>query len=409
MCEWNLIKLSQAWNYCLPRTISNTIIKKSYNKIFSKSYNLIMSKRLGFIFNSKEIEILINDLSSLLHEYGFDYAIFMNNLTNLYKELAITKTNENNDSKHNKNSYLPYSSSSSITNYIKEILSHSLNYETKIQKIKPLLNEDNLNTVKMIMEENPILLYQFGASPEFVEFQILKDKDYKEFNKNNINKEEYNLNKERKLKDFIDMWINRHNNEIKIIRTEAERYISDSSNTDANLFKILETKFNNSNTNSNEDNKSSSDTKDEDYFSSSSAFIEYLFKYKNNYGVSKPNLLNNLNKEYEFINKILINKINKSNDDIFDGISKLLVFKFNVMRSFNPIVGLRRHVIQNAIKNAEINNYDYLNTLDSILSNPFDCDSTYSNNDFLRDLVLKDLINPPNLNENKEVVLSCSS
>jgi uncharacterized protein YdiU (UPF0061 family) len=296
-----------------------------------------MCKRLGFIFLTDEVKVLINDLNDLLQDFGFDYTFFMRKFSNL---LASVFSNFLSDKKLN------------YDDEIKDVIEYSLSYQNKVKKIKPKLEHKAIESLRSLAKENPMMLYGIGVDPKFVEFQGKLSDNYISFIEKNPSKEKYEENKQRRLKDFYEIWRKLTLQEIECVK-----------NFDKSKIEVL----------------------------LSSNHVEYIYKFPLNEGVCKNTLLKQYNQEKGFLEKF-------DNDEI----EKIINFKLNTLNSFNPVYALRRHVIQNAIYDAEKNNYEKIKFLSQVFSEPF-------NNNVNNTIENFDFTNPPNLNECNEVCLSCSS
>lgn len=315
-----------------------------------------MSKRLGFISLTEEVKVLINDLTELLQDFGFDFTLFMRRLNSIYSDTISVKDicdklfNEKTENK-NKNLF-------DNNDHIKDMIVFSLNYQNKLKKIKPKLEAKAIETLRKIAVENPSMLYGIGVDPKFVEFQGKLLDNYSVFIENYPSKEKYEETKERKLRDFIETWRKIHLIEIKNIKKMFDENLMNS------ISDLLFTKH-----------------------------IEYIYNFPLNEGVCRNTLLSQFYKEKSFFTTTI-----NSNEVL----EKIILFKLNTMDCFNPIYALRRHVLQSSIYDAEENKYEKLKQLNQVLTEPFSKSIYNDDSNF-------DILNPPNLNECNEVCLSCSS
>lgn len=307
VCKWNLEKLAEAISSALPMEKAKNILENTYDKVYQNFYYFLNAKKIGlFLSGSNEIiskdQKLIDDLYNLLDDFGYDLTLFFRNLA------QIDDTEQ------------------SLDNFVKKMSDYSTPFKIKLQKIKPTMNTNLLNTLKAIKEKNPFVLYNYGLDPDSVQNEIDRAEKYTEF-KNNYSEEKFNELKDIKLKEWLKLYKERLYSEYLIIN-------KNEVNIEERI-KLLTQFF------------------EEDLM------LKYPLSknaYKN---IIKDNCMGVLNDFTEM--KGSINDIQEFNK-----------FKLTFMNKINPKFILRNHVVQSVIEKAEGKSFDELQKLFDIITTPFD-------------------------------------
>jgi uncharacterized protein YdiU (UPF0061 family) len=123
ICKWNLGKLTEVWDYCLDKEKSQSIVDELYDNVYESFYYLVNSHKIGINYNSEVDKKLIDELYNLLNDFGFDLSLFFRYLSDV---------NDSNES---------------INIFSEKVVKYSLAYSLLVQKKRPTVNENNLNTL----------------------------------------------------------------------------------------------------------------------------------------------------------------------------------------------------------------------------------------------------------------------
>jgi uncharacterized protein YdiU (UPF0061 family) len=121
-CKWNLMKLSESWDYCLKKEESSKIVEEIYDKTYEAFYYLLNQRKLGLFSQHDHDKALIDELYSIINDFGFDLTLFFRNLSEVHDE-------------------------SSCDAFIEKIKNYSLPFSIKLQKTKPQMSEDTIKTL----------------------------------------------------------------------------------------------------------------------------------------------------------------------------------------------------------------------------------------------------------------------
>eukprot|EP01091_Cochliopodium_minus_P015069 TRINITY_DN5264_c0_g3_i1.p1 TRINITY_DN5264_c0_g3~~TRINITY_DN5264_c0_g3_i1.p1 ORF type:complete len:617 (-),score=206.72 TRINITY_DN5264_c0_g3_i1:54-1904(-) len=195
MVKWNLEKLAEALNYCLPSDISKKILEEKYDLHFNEEYNSKMHKKIG-LFNTKE------EGDVKLVETFFD-------------TLQATSCDMTNSFRLLNKIFLEEKDGKVVVNFeeaFKEILLQTNNLEHLLTKYTPNMPQKNLLKVYEFDQSNPGMLEQMGSQGERLLTELRKFKKFINFkdlteetllNKNTLLWKEWLLTySERILRDF---------------------------------------------------------------------------------------------------------------------------------------------------------------------------------------------------------------
>jgi len=305
VCSWNLLKLGEAISSSLNITESNNIREKVYTKTFNNYYNFLIGKKLGLFLtydlgDIKEDKSLIDELFTILDDFGFDLTIFFRNLPMILED----KESE----------------------FIEKMLKYSLQFKLKIEKLKPKMNQNMLQSLRVLKEANPMLLYNYGIDPEFVDVEMAKFNKFNELkNEKNYTNDSFNQDKIIRLKSWIELYKIRITKEDEKIATISYQKLKESIN---NLI-----------------------------------YEEFLLKYP-----LTQNAFNNI--PFNQSQKVLsdLNETIKS----FKSVKKINKYRVDLMNKINPKFILRNHVVQKVIEKAEQGSYDELKKVYDIMISPFE-------------------------------------
>ena len=117
-----------------------------------KSGLIYYLEKLGFYLGNDNVDSedikLIDELYRLLDDFGFDLNLFFRFLS----DINICDVDN-----------------SDIEIYANKMQNYSLNFDLKLQKIEPSINENVLNQLEVMKNINPGILYNYGVDSEFVE------------------------------------------------------------------------------------------------------------------------------------------------------------------------------------------------------------------------------------------------
>ena len=115
--------MSEVWDHSLKKEISEKIVDDIYDNVYYSFYYLLNCHKLGINYNSEEDKILVDELYNLYNDFGFDLTLFFRNLSNINQ------------------------STESVSEFTEKAIKYSLNYQLLIQKKRPTVNENSLQTL----------------------------------------------------------------------------------------------------------------------------------------------------------------------------------------------------------------------------------------------------------------------
>lgn len=209
-------------------------------------------------------------------------------------------------------------SNDNIAEFIENSCSSSLDYSSRLNRCKPKIPKHNLEKLEDAYLQNPEYLLTLGIDSWFIKYakSLLSDTDkVSRFG----SEKSFEENKRKELSKWLEMFLKIHNNE------DLESIAGTLSKTQLEAHQNL---------------------------------LLSAFQYPLPEGVFKNKVLSTEKKILESTYSI------KSKDE-------LGLFKYSMMNDLNPRFVLRRRVIQNAIKNAEKDDFSVFNEQLNVYTSPF--------------------------------------
>jgi uncharacterized protein YdiU (UPF0061 family) len=301
ICKWNLNKLSEILKSIVDEKDLKEIIDNNYDKIYKEYFYTLNNHKLGLFLSSGEKNELIDNLYMMMENFGFDFTLFFRYLSEI---------NEKEES---------------LQNFISKLTKYSLNYDMKLKKIRPSINETGINKLKDFLDSDPMVLYSYGLEPDFVKTQMNKHTEFEKFKVTYPNAEEYEKLKLDSLNNWLQTYVNYLEKEYEKLKTLNIKDFKE------NMTYLLEDNF--------------------------------MFKYPLPKNVFQNKLQESINLSISEIEK---SKLNPKNFEEFN------YYKKNYMDRLNPKFILRNHVAQRVIERAENGEYDELDRVFNIITQPFD-------------------------------------